>query len=196
MPPEPPKPPEPSSILRWAFYTPARLAGVCLVVVGIVVGGVLLARSQTAAPTPRATQGVSQPAPRPVARLSTPTETATHGDADGSVPTERVPSAVRSGISRSARAFVEAWARDAQPQRRARWLREIRPLTTPSLYQGLRVTDPARLPRGHVRHVDLQEAGPFAGTAVVVLTRIVRVEVRLVAERGGWLVADIRPVGP
>jgi len=184
-------PPEPPGILRWAFYSPARLAAVCLVVAGIVVGGVLLARSQTVPsarpPTPQ------QQVPRPVARAGTPTATA--GD-DAPTPTERVPASVRVALVRSARAFVEAWARDAQPASRLRWLHEVRPLATGTLYRGLRATDPARLPRGHVRDVDLEAAGPFAGTAVVALTGSVRIEVRLVAEQDRWLVADIRPTGP
>ncbi len=156
-------------------------------VAGIVVGGVVLARSQAPPPARHVAQH-----PRPVARVSTPT--AAPGD-QAPVSGERVPPSVRTGIVRSARVFVDAWARDAQ-QPRWQWLHHIRPLTTPSLYQGLRVTDPARLPRGQVRRVDLEQAGPFAGAAVVELGGGLRVEVRLVAERDRWLAADIRPAGP
>jgi len=182
--------PRPPGILRWAFYSPARLAAVCIVVAGIVIGGVVLAGSQTVAPARGPTP--QQRVPEPVGGVSTPPATP---DA-AAAPTERVPPSVRAGMVRSAREFVEAWALDARQPSRVRWLRGMRPLTTRTLYRGLRVTDPALLPRGHVRHVDLDEAGPFAGTAVVALTRNVRVEVRLVAERDRWLVADIRPAGP
>ena len=180
----------PPSVLRWAFYSPTRLAVVSLVVAGIVVGGVVLARAQVHPPP----QQVTQPR-QPVTRLSTPTPT-TRPDDQASVPGERVPRSVRTTIVRSARAFVDAWARDARPQSGAVWLREIRPLTTPSLYRGLRVTDPARLPRGPVRRVHLRQVGPFAGAAVVALGGGLRVDVRLVSERARWLVADIEPAGP
>jgi hypothetical protein len=178
----------PPSILRWAFHSPARLAAVSLVTAGIVVGVVVLAGSQTP-PRTRA------PAPQRVAEVVHPTPTATAGDA-APTSSERVSPSVRADISRSARRFVQAWARDAKPAPRSRWLPAMRAQTTGSLYRGLRATDPARLPRAHVRGVDLEEAGPFAGTAVVTLSGHLRVVVRLVAERGRWLAADIRPAGP
>ena len=185
----------PPSIVRWAFFSPARLAAVSLVVAGVVVGGVLLARSQVSPPRQQVAGHVPQSAPQPVARLSRPTATA--GSGEGALgPSERVPTSVRTGMVRSARAFVDAWARDATPQPRAEWLGGVKPLTTPSLNRGLRATDPARLPRGQVSAVHLEEAGPFAGAAVVALDGGLRVEVKMVAEQDRWLVADIRPAGP
>jgi hypothetical protein len=188
-------PPKPPNILGWPFHSPARLAAVTVVVAGIVVGGVMLARSYLLPLSRQATPPAPQPVAQTVAQPRTPTASATSGD-HAPPPSERVPSSVRTGLLRSARAFVDAWALDADTPARMSWLREIRPLTTQSLYEGLRATDLARLPRGHVRRADLRQPGPFAGTVVVVLTRGVRVEVGLVAEQDRWLVADIRPAGP
>jgi len=175
-------------VLRWVFHSPGRLAAVSLVVAAIVVGGTVLAGSRTASPT-------KVPAPAPAAGAARPMPTAVTPKRPPA-PTERVPGSVRREITRAARAFVQTWALGREPVDRTRWLRAVRARTTGSLYRGLRVTDPARLPRGHVRAVDLEEAGPFAGTAGVALSGGLRVEVALVAERGRWLVADVRPAGP
>ncbi len=77
----------------------------------------------------------------------------------------------------------------------AQWRRALRPLTTVSLYAGLRSTDPVALPAGDVVGVRLDELGPFAAGAVVRLTSGMVLDVDLVAERGSWVVSNIQPEG-
>lgn len=177
----------PPSIMRWTFYSPLRLAVVSLAVAGILVGGVLIATSQ-----PQHNHAaIAQPAAR-----QTHAPTATVPPTPTPTPSETLDARAHANVTKASRIFVNAWATNEQEAGRNRWLRTIRPLTTDSLFRGLKVTDLARLPRGSVERVRLQEAGAFAATSTVTLSSGLQVEVHLVAEKGHWVVADLRPVGP
>jgi hypothetical protein len=177
----------PPSMLRWVFHSPLRLTGVCCAVAGILVGGVLLAVPQPQQDTHVLAHPVVQP--RPVTPTPAPPEPT-------STPSETVGTRERTGVTTASREFVNAWARHEHPTPRPRWLRTIEPLTTGSLYRGLRATDPARLPRGHAHRMQLEQVGAFGATTVVTLTGGLQVQLQLVTEHGHWVVANIRPVGP
>lgn len=174
----------PPSLVRWAFHTPPRLAGVCVAVAAITVGGVLLATTQAdpAAPEPR--RSVAQPAPAP---------TTTAIPSPSPTPSELVDADARREARDAARAFVDTWAVEGRPLSRATWLDAIKPITTDSLFRGLRVTDSARLPEGQATSVVLTEIGAFSGAATVTLIDGLRVDVRMVLDGGRWVVADVQP---
>jgi hypothetical protein len=174
----------PPSLLRWAFHTPLRLAGVCMAVAAIAVGGMLVATSSSdRVPTEPRRPGV-QPAPAPsTTAIPSPSPT----------PSESVNADARREARNAARTFVDAWAVEVRPPPRAKWLDAIEPLTTDSLFRGLRVTDPARLPEGQTTSVVLTEIGAFSSAATVTLTDGLRVGVRMVLDGGRWVVADVRP---
>jgi hypothetical protein len=180
----------PPSILRWAFHSPLRLALVAVTLTGVLVGVLVLVTTQSrhdvhAVARPAAARPVpASPVPSPPASTPTPTPT----------PSERTGTRARTRVVNVSRVFVDTWARHGRPTPRSTWLRRIERRTTPSLYRGLEVTDPARLPHGRAQRVDLAELGAFAATTNVTLTSGLQVEVRLVVENGRWLVADVRPV--
>jgi hypothetical protein len=175
----------PPSLVRWAFHSPLRLLGVSLAVVAVLVGSVGIAASLTQDPG-RSTRAATQPVPTP-APTAGPT----------SLPTasESVSTRDRHTATRTARAFVNAWARGGEALSRPEWLRTMRSLTTVSLYRGLKFTDPAALPTGRVRKVHVETLGAFSADLTVTLTNGLRVTVQAVADGGQWVVSDIRPVG-
>ncbi len=171
------------SVLGWAFFSPVRLALVCLAVGVVLVGTVTLATHESSDEEPAVRPANTAPA-RSVAPSSLPPAR----------PSEAVSQDTRREATNTARRFVEVWVSgDAMPGRE--WHRALEPLTTASLHQGLQMTDPARLPAGHVSAAHLQELGPFAGTAVVTLTGDVVLQVQLVAQHGGWVVSNVQPAG-
>ncbi len=77
----------------------------------------------------------------------------------------------------------------------AQWQRALKPLSTASLYAGVRSTHPASLPAGEVVRVRLDQLGPFAAGALVRLSSGLVLDVDLVAEHGRWAVSNIKPAG-
>jgi hypothetical protein len=180
----------PPSLVRWTFHSPLRLLGTCLAVVGVLVGTVVLVDASS---EPRAVARQPQPTVK-----ATPTPTASPVDAPEptSTPSEVVTHADRRAVTTAAEAFVDAWTSSArQAMTRRTWRHAIKPLTTPTLYRGLSVTDPSRLPQARVRRVRADAVGAFAADFTVTLTNGLRLEVRMVCDRGRWVAADIRPVG-
>jgi hypothetical protein len=176
----------PPSLVRWAFHSPLRLLGVSLAVVAVLVGGVGIATTLTQDPGKPA-RAASQPVPTPAPTVvPDPLPSAS----------ESVSARERRTATRTARAFVNAWAKGGQAtQSRPEWLRAMRSLTTASLYRGLKYTDAAALPTSRVRQVHLETLGAFSADFTVTLTSGLRVAVQAVADGGQWVVADIRPVG-
>jgi hypothetical protein len=188
----------PPRIVRWTFHSPLRLAAVSLAVAGILAGGAVLtavspSSGVRAEPEPAATTSPGAVA----ATRSAPTPGPSPAPTPAPTPeaAEAVTAQTRDAAAGAARAFVDAWATAGRGRSRADWLQRIEPLTTPTLYRGLRVTDTARLPGGEARDVTLDELGPFAGAATVGLTSGVVLQVQLVTDHGRWVVADVRPAG-
>lgn len=185
----------PPRIVRWTFHSPLRLVVVSLAVAGILAGGAVLTAVSSgvrARPEPAATT-----APGPAAAMrSAPTPAPSPGPTPAPTPAaEAVTAQTRDAAAGAARAFVDAWATAGRGRSHADWLQRIEPLTTPTLYRGLRATDTARLPGGEAGDVTLDELGPFAGAATVGLTSGVVLQVQLVTDHGRWVVADVRPAG-
>jgi hypothetical protein len=175
----------PPSVVRWAFFSPARLALVCLAVGLVIVGAVLLATRGS----PAETRAV-----RP-AETTTPRSQPSPSIAPTATSSEPVGPAARRHVTRTARAFVDVWV-SGRSMSRSAWHAALEPLTTTSLYRGLRSADPSRLPSGaSVTDARLEQLGPFAGTAIVMLTGGTALDVHLVAQHDGWVVSNIRPAG-
>ncbi len=172
----------PPSVLRWVFHSPARLTLVCVIVAGIIVGGSLLST------------GISSDERQgEVAQATSPPAPSTTGTPSPAV-SERVDRRAGTRAVHTARTFVNAWL-SGQSMPTAQWRRALRPLTTASLYAGLRSTDPVALPSGDVVSVRLEELGPFATGVLVRLTSGMVLRVDLVAEHGRWAVSNIQPAG-
>jgi len=179
----------PPSLVRWTFHSPLRLVATCLAVVAVLVGTVVLvdASSEPRAVARQPQQSVKpQPTPTPSPTMDRPQPT----------QSEVVTHAERKAAASAAKAFVDAWTTGARQTMAPRtWRRAIRPLTTPTLFEGLSVTDPSRLPHAQVRRVRADAVGAFAADFTVTLTDGMRLGVRMVSDRGRWVASDIRPVG-
>ena len=68
----------------------------------------------------------------------------------------------------------------------ARW-------ATPSLWRGLRLTDPAALPRGTVSELNVEAAGAYSAEVVAELSSQTDLRLSIVAWQRGWRVGDVRP---
>jgi hypothetical protein len=176
----------PPSLVRWTFHSPLRLLGTCLAVVGVLVGTVVLVDASS---EPRTVARQPHPTMR-----TTPTPTASPVEPPEPTPSEVVTRVERKAVTAAAEAFVDTWTSGArQTMERPAWRRAIRPLTTPTLYRGLSVTDPSRLPQARVRRVRIDAVGAFAADLTATLTSGLRLDVQLVSDRGRWVASDIRP---
>lgn len=86
--------------------------------------------------------------------------------------------------------FAQAFARRAP---KAAWLRDLRPLTTPDLLAGFRLTDPRLRPvLGRVRVV--AAVAEVEGVFTVTYRSGARVAVELTREGSRWLVEGVEPI--
>jgi hypothetical protein len=176
----------PPSLVRWTFNSPLRLVLVSLTVAGILGAGAVLAAVQRSPGTRQQDQPVA---------TATPTRSATTNMTPTPTPVELVTAETHEHARDAARAFVTAWVHNGTDVSDAKWLHSIRPLATHALYRGLKQTDAAALPSGHLKALHLKQLGPYAGAATVTLTSGLILDVQLVADHGRWVVADIRPRG-
>ena len=170
-------------LLSWVLYSPARLLAVALTASVLTVvavtwpwGGDASAPEPTAVPS---RVGEARPSP----------STAVDG-AEEVRPETRAPvKAIRS----AARAFVAGYVvtptRDTPPGVPT----SLRGLTTPSLWRGLRLTDPELLPRGRIEQLVVDETGPYSGRVAVELRTGLSLDVSLVAWDRGWRVSGVQP---
>lgn len=175
-------------LLRWCLYSPLRLVA-SLLALGLVVGG-LVAWGGAGSGSGPAPAAVSSPAidghpevPRRVQDL----------DPQDAAATETTAS--RRPVRRATRAFMDLYLRspDGTDPRLGPALRR---LVTPTLWRGLRYTDPARAPRGPVVSLEEAATGAFAAETSVTLARGPALRVELVRWTDGWRVADVRPDVP
>lgn len=159
--------------LVWLLYSPRRLLAVAAPVTALAVLATLGVNADDPTPSRAETANTNtnpvQPAPgRPV--YDRPVE-----------HTERTAPAPL--IRRAALRFLDAYVvapKAPQPQAVARSLHAV---STPALWRGLRFTHPDTLPRGSVRRVSVEAAGPFSGTVTVELDTDPELVVSVVADR-------------
>jgi hypothetical protein len=170
-------------LLRWTLYSPARLLAVAVPALALAVLGVTWLGATGPPPAPDAS------APAPPVEPSRPSA-ASHAPAQAGHTEARVP--IRA-IRATARDFLDRYVVPASARPRV-VPPTLQALTTPSLWRGLRLTDPALLPRGRVDDLEVTDASPFSGVVVVGLHTGVTLRVSLVAWDDGWRVGDVQPV--
>jgi hypothetical protein len=163
------------------LYAPARLLAVAVSTAALVVAGLVVLNSVD--------RGAHESEPR---RVAGPAPASTPGPSPAATEhTERTASPVV--IRRAARRFLDAYVVPPDASRPQTVPTRLRKFTTPALWQGLSLTRPGSLPRGHVGGVTAEATGPFTGTATARLHPGPTLEVFVVAWEKGWRVSDIRP---
>lgn len=166
-------------LVRWMLHSPTRLAGSAAVVLLAPAFGWASVVSGDEA------RSVEPRTATPVTREGAPATPTT-----SPVPTEAtVPSHV---VRTKAREFLAQYVLAPRSPAPTSISADLRELSTPALWRGLRRSDPALLPRGKVSAVEVEDLGSFGGTVLadVGTTWLV---VSLVAWDEGWRVSDIRP---
>jgi hypothetical protein len=167
-------------LTQWLLYSPRRLIAVAAVVLGLAsVAWSGLASEDT------------EPQAAPVDRSAPSREAPPTSTTNAAVASER-PGSSRAVLS-VAREFLAQYVvppgvpdPDATPV-------GLRAVSTPALWDGLRLTRPDALPRGTVLTVELQDVGPFSGTVLAELDPGLDVTLSVVAWQRGWRVGDVRP---
>jgi len=173
-------------LLAWVFHSPRRLLAVVVLplIVATVLAGIL-SKDGTGKPEVSSTPSESvqpeygSPPPAPPAFVSTPT-----------------PSAPPAQAVRAAEGFVQTWLAGRTTEPVAVWHRRIASFVTPQLAQGLRSTDPARLPATNVSGApEPVQVGEFLARFSVPLADGSAVAVTTAWDGQAWRVTDIQPGG-
>ena len=174
----------PHDFVAWCLHSPRRLAAVLVAVAAFGgVGLVLLPDDTQLAP---ASRQPSRAEAAPVARADPPAPsrvTSTHGE----------PRPAWSGVRRAAQAFLTAYLAPSEARARVSNHDDLKEWVTPTLWRGLRLTDPASLPTGVVASLEPVALGAFGAEVRAVLRGQSALELTLVEYDGGWRVADVQP---
>lgn len=176
---------------RWLLRTPARLiVAVALVAALLMLVPRLLTAGPDAQPTDQTTTTQRTPPvparPHPY-RLAPPSDRATHAH-QPETPREVVRDEDRRDAVAAGRRFLVAWQTRV---RRDRWLDGLKPHSTPELFRGLALTDPARVPTAPVQALRPIALGPYAAHLIARLADGQRLELSVVQVGGRWVVAAI-----
>jgi hypothetical protein len=166
--------------LAWLLYSPRRLISAVVVAAVCTVVGVLTIDEKEQDPV--------SARPTNVATSSLPPKARAVSRSDG---TEKPadPAAIRQTARRFLHHYViapGATSPKAVPS-------SLRNVTTPTLWQGLQLTQPDRLPRGSLESITVDGVGPVSGTVTAALDSGIALNVSLVAWQKGWRVSDVRP---
>lgn len=166
-------------LVRWVLHSPTRLVATTAVVLLVPALG------WAAVASGDGTRPVEARKATPVTRESAPAT-----PTSSPVPTEStVPGRV---VRTKAREFLAEYVVAPGAPSPTSISADLRELSTPALWRGLRRSDPGVLPRGEVTTVEVEGRGSFGGTALadVGTSRLV---VSVVAWNRGWRVGDVRP---
>jgi hypothetical protein len=168
-------------LAAWLLYSPRRLLAVAVPALALALLGALSLHEDPSRPGgthPAAAAPSTSPLSRPAEQRS---EQHTEGTASDRV------------LRRAALSFLADYVvrTDAPPARAMP--KSMRQTATPALWQGLRLTRPASLPRGTIREVTVEASGPFSGTVTVELDTGIALMLSIVAWDEGWRVSDVRP---
>lgn len=167
------------SPLAWALHSPLRFvavlgAGVLLLVVVAWVGlGSASSREDHRASGER-------PLAEEPAVPTTTSSAMDHSDDEG----EPIGPAAQRTVERFLRRYLAPTSRGE--------IEQLRPLCTPDLWAGLKIADPAKMPRGPVRRVDKVADGAFSASFSVDLPST-SLLVDVVVAPGGLRVSSVEP---
>ena len=177
--------PTPADLGRWAFSSPRRLVALLLVplvawaALNLVLGGGDEGGDRTAAPTDGSTAGAGTDATD-----GTDAGAATDGGTEHAA-TRTLPAEVDTVV----RGFLDAWLSRTLPA--DAWYAGVVPHVTPQLAEGLRSTDPARVPAAAVVDVEPTTVGDYAAVVDVDLDDGSGLAVEVVFDGGAWLVSAL-----
>jgi hypothetical protein len=172
-------------LLSWVFHSPRRLLAVVAtpIVMVAVVAGVLSSNNPdktaagTALPESVRTQAPSQAPETPYTVTATPEAPA--------------PDALRT-----TRVFVETWLAGRTTEPLAEWHKALAQYATPQLAEGLRRTDPERLPDTSVSGTpEPVSVGEYLAKFIVPLADGSSVAVTTAWDGQAWRITDIQPGG-
>ncbi|AWN32602.1 hypothetical protein [Streptomyces sp. NEAU-S7GS2] len=165
------------TVLRWPLYSPRRLVAVLVAVVVLLCVINSVNNSSPKKPTADAKPSPAAPAPSSPAPSSSPP----------AAPSASPDLGVAVDVSK---AFVSSWA---SHDKKADWLKALKPLCTERLAAKLSTTDPSRIEAKKVRGARVTDTGGGALTSAAVETDAGPVTVGLVWTGVHWLVRDIEP---
>jgi len=100
------------------------------------------------------------------------------------------PASVLPETQRVIDEFLSAWLnREQSPES---WLSALIPYVTPGLAEGLRSTDPTRVPGGDVAAVRPMQVGEYVAVVEVGLTTGVEFDIEAVYDGQSWRVVDVQ----
>jgi hypothetical protein len=176
--------------LAWMFHSPRRLLTVVvtLLIVLAVVAGIVSTRESP-------TGSIGNALPESTETDSWPSPDGTLPD-PGPLAATPTPEAPPVEALRTARVFVEVWLSGRTMESAAAWHTALEPYVTTALAQGLRNTDPARLPDTKVAGTAQPvQAGEYLAEFDVPLADDTTVTVTTVWDGQKWRVTDIQPGG-
>lgn len=168
----------------WVLFSQARLAFTALSCLAVVAAVVLIAhRSETAISKSRPA-GAASPSKRP------PQPAAASAPAPAASESHHPTVAAR----KTAEHFLGLYLRpsDRVPAHVPVMLRKV---STPALWSGLRLADPAALPPGPLRGLQTVTGGAYASEFTAELSSERSLTVDVVAWSHGWRVSDVHPAG-
>lgn len=174
----------PHDFVAWCLHSPKRLAAVLVAVA--VFGAVALTLLTDDTNVAPASRQPSRAQAAPVARADPPAPspaTSTHGE----------PPPAWSEVRRAAQAFLTAYLIPSEARPRVSTHHDLKDWVTPTLWRGLRLTDPASYPTGVVASLEPVALGAFGAEVRAVLRGQSALELTLVEYEGGWRVADVQP---
>jgi hypothetical protein len=174
--------------LAWVLYSPRRLLAVAATVAALAVLATVGVNADDPTPSRAESTNTTPVQPTP----ARPEDDRHLQHTEHTEHTERTAPARL--IRRTALRFVDAYVVAPGAHQPRVVPPSLRAMSAPALWRGLRLTDPDTLPRGSVRRVSVEAAGPFSGTVTVELDTGPELALSVVAWERGWRVSDVRPV--
>ena len=178
----------PHDLAAWCLHSPKRFAAVLAAVVALGGAGLVLLPDDThdASTTPR---NPTRADAAPVARADRPVSppaSSSHGE----------PPPAWSEVRAAAQAFLTSYLGRPEARYRLASAHALKDRVTPTLWRGLRLTDPASYPTGMVDRLEPIALGAFGAEVRAVLDNRSALDLTLVEYAGDWRVADVQPGDP
>jgi hypothetical protein len=173
-------------LLAWTFHSPRRLLVVVVTPI-VVVAAIAAVMSSNQAGKEEAARALPE---------SVQSETPSRTPGPTRYTTTPSPDAPSPGAIRAARVFVETWLAGRTTKPVANWHKQLAKYATPQLAEGLRSTDPSRLPETTVSGApEPVRVGEYLANFLVPLADGSNVAVSTTWDGQAWRVTDIQPGG-
>ncbi len=175
-------------LLSWSLHSPRRLVSVAAVLsLGLCVSLWLVADGSGSSSQPARHDSA---AVRPIDGADVHTNA---GPESSDEPGEKP--ARWSDVRAATESFLDAYLAGSPTLDRGGVDPRLKRWSTPTLWRGLRLTDPASLPSGDLTSIENVETGAFASEVAATLGNDQTLGLELVVWDDGWRVSDVRPGG-